>query len=383
MTLDLSTYVRTPSEKAGDFAVRILRSAGIFDAADAVPRASFKAINVPPVTFMHLIKQGQVAETTVEGEIAFYALAVDADATSSDPTSSNEATMTETAPVETAETSTETAETSAAAETPAVAPAATEATASVAAPAKVKSSRPALVATAPAVCVLDAEPDLTLRGEVLRTVFEGERPLAVAEIVFLTGCQRQSVAVAVGEQFKAGFLVRDENEDPFHYAINPEKTAEILEIISERGAASKVWRALLAADTSASIEKLTELTGLTYSQAAGGVKSLVKHGWASAVGKEGRTKFYAAFATKQAPVADEEPETVEAVAADPAAAAGPVIAEPVIEIEEAPAPAPVAAAPLSIFEQLLQTDDGIAALRASFDANALLIAAITKVAKKG
>lgn len=379
MTLDLSTYVRTPSEKAGDFAVRILRSAGIFDAADAVPRASFKAINVPPVTFMHLIKQGQVAETTVEGEIAFYALAVDADATSSDPTSSNEATMTETAPVETAETSTETAETSAAAETPAVAPAAEAAPVA----AKVKSTRPALVATAPAVCVLDAEPDLTLRGEVLRTVFEGERPLAVAEIVFLTGCQRQSVAVAVGEQFKAGFLVRDENEDPFHYAINPEKTAEILEIISERGAASKVWRALLAADTSASIEKLTELTGLTYSQAAGGVKSLVKHGWASAVGKEGRTKFYAAFATKQAPVADEEPETVEAVAADPAAAAGPVIAEPVIEIEEAPAPAPVAAAPLSIFEQLLQTDDGIAALRASFDANALLIAAITKVAKKG
>lgn len=379
MPFDSSRYVIAPGEKAGAFILRVLRAEGALDADSAILRSQLKSL-VAPVTFVHLVKSGALIEAAIGDEPAFYAAAAEdpapvaaaaETATAAEP-STPAVTPNEEIPMSDAAT-----ESTAAAETPAT----TES-----APAPVTIAREPIEIVKPAFPLTDVHPGITLQAVVLRAIHEAPRPVSVREVVDITGCARPSVAQAVNGAFKDGLLARTEGEDPLHYSTNGDRLADVFEIINGRATTHAVW--LRICESPADAETIATSTGLSEGGVRSAVRSLLRNGWAFEDHKVGARKFYAGHATKQAPVEDAEEDggetgSVAAEVVETAAAVATIVetAAPVVESAPAPAPAP-AAAPLSIFEQLLQSDDGVAALRASFDANALLIAAITKVAKK-
>jgi hypothetical protein len=361
MSFDSTRYAIAPGEKAGAFVLRVLRAEGALDADSAILRSALKPL-VAPVTFVHLVKSGHLIEAAIGDEPAFYAAAE----TSSSP-ASTEAPMNDAAP----ETTTETTAAAAVETTPA-------------APAPV--TREPIDIVKPTVPLTDVHPGLTLQSVVLRAIHEAPRAVSGREVVEIVGCARPSVFQSISIAFKDGLLTRTEGEDPFHYATNPEKLAEVFEIINARGSAYPVW--LRICESPADAETIAAATGLTESGVRAAVKSLLRNGWAFEDHKVGARKFYAGHAVKQAAVEDVEDEavtgsegaTVEiaAVVEAPVAVVESAVLAPAVVVESAPAPAPVAAAPAStdVLDLLLATPKGRAAVSSAFSALAQLAAAL-------
>jgi hypothetical protein len=251
------------------------------------------------------------------------------------------------------------------------------------APAAAPVTREAIAIVKPAIPLTDAHPGLTLQSVVLRAIHEAPRAVSGREVVDIVGCARPSVFQSISIAFKDGLLTRTEGEDPFHYSTNPEKLAEVFEIINARGSAYPVW--LRICESPADAETIAAATGLAESGARAAVKSLLRNGWAFENHKVGARKFYAGHATKQAAVEDDDEVTgSEAVETGEVAAVATLVESAVLApavVEAAPvvaAPAPVAAAPAStdVLDLLLATPKGRAAVSSAFSALAQLAAAL-------
>ena len=352
MSFDAASYAIAPGEKASAFVLRVLRTEGALDADSAILRSALKPL-VAPVTFVHLVKSGALIEAAIGDDPAFYAAAATDPVPA--PVATSPAATTE-APMTDAATATET-------------------------PAAV--TREAIAIVKPAIPLTDVHPGLTLQSVVLRAIHEAPRAVSGREVVDIVGCARPSVFQSISIAFKDGLLTRTEGEDPYHYSTNPEKLAEVFEIINARGSAYPVW--LRICESPADAETIAAATGISESGVRAAVKSLLRNGWAFENHKVGARKFYAGHATKQAAVEDGEDETgSEAVETGEVAAVATLVESAVLApavVEAAPvaaAPAPVAAAPAStdVLDLLLATPKGRAAVSSAFSALAQLAAAL-------